>query len=183
MPLFLKRLRGGRGKAMSTGKEKKSDFRLSDFCLSVVTCYILLSTAPRPQARFWYSTFAPLKSELKFGGLRLQRPHKRLPSFFLFSWILLSSLYLVPTYIRYLRRKTVVRNENRPIRWGLIFILNSNRSVELGISEFDTRVDGLSGNQTLSGKTNGKFVNLGVRNSEWHKEPLACGRCLRAAGL
>ena len=43
--------------AMSTGKEKKSDFRLSDFCLSVVTCYILLSTAPRPQARFSYYDF------------------------------------------------------------------------------------------------------------------------------
>jgi hypothetical protein len=42
---------------MSTGKEKKSDFRLSDFCLSVVTCYILLSTAPRPQARFGYYDF------------------------------------------------------------------------------------------------------------------------------
>jgi hypothetical protein len=26
--------------------------------------------------------------------------------------------------------------------------------------------DGLSGNQTLDGKTNGKFVNLGVQNSE-----------------
>jgi hypothetical protein len=29
-------------------------------------------------------------------------------------------------------------------------------------------VDGLSGNRTLKGKTNGKFVNLGVQNSEWH---------------
>jgi hypothetical protein len=36
-----------------------------------------------------------------------------IPSFFLFSRILLSSSYSVPTYIRYLSRKTVVRNENR----------------------------------------------------------------------
>jgi len=32
-------------------------FPLSDFCFSVVTCYILLSTAPRLQARFWFFDF------------------------------------------------------------------------------------------------------------------------------
>ena len=32
-------------------------FRLSDFCFIVVTCYILLSTAPRPQARSLFPTF------------------------------------------------------------------------------------------------------------------------------
>ena len=59
-------------------------------------------------------------------------------------------------------RKTVVRNENRPIRGGLILIATSNIRVQLGISELHRRADGLSGNQTLKGKTNGKHVNLGV---------------------
>ena len=34
------------------------------------------------------------------------------------------------------------------------------------ISELQPRADDLSGNQTLKGKTNGKYVNLGVRNLE-----------------
>ena len=58
------------------------------------------------------------KTELKFGGINSNGLTNELSSSFLFSRILLSSSYLVPTYIRYLRRKTVVRNENRPIRGG-----------------------------------------------------------------
>ena len=83
-------------------------FRLTYFQNDGIMYYILISTAPLHRQDFWFSYFRTPKSELRFGGLLKQRPLKRLPSFFLFSRILLSSSYLVPKYIRYLRRKTVV---------------------------------------------------------------------------
>jgi hypothetical protein len=45
---------------------------------------------------------------LKFGGLHSNGHSNDFLLSFSFSWILLSSSYLGPKYIRYLRRKTVV---------------------------------------------------------------------------
>ena len=159
---------------MSTGKEGKSNF--PTFRLLFQCSYVLhtLKYAPRPQARFWYFDFCTPEIRVEIWRVTVATAAQT-TSFFL-SIFSDSSFFFKFN----LRRKTVVRNENRPIRGGLIFIATSNIGVQLGISELHPRADGLSGNQTLKGKTNGKFVNLGVRNSEWHKEPLACGRCLRS---
>ena len=46
--------------------------------------------------------------------------------------------------------------------------------MQLGISKLHPRVDGLSGNQTLKGKTNGKYVNWGseTRNDIKNRLPV-----------
>jgi len=94
-------------------------FRTSGLC--VICNYVLhtleyCTSSTRRILCFVLSHFQ--KTELKFGGINSNGLTNELSSSFLFSRILLFSSYLVPTYIRYLRRKTVVRNENRPIRGG-----------------------------------------------------------------
>ena len=66
-------------------------------------CYILLSTALHPQAGFRYFILSHLqKAELIFGGINSNGLTNELSSSFLFSQKLLTFLYLVPTYHKYL---------------------------------------------------------------------------------
>ena len=78
-------------------------FVLQHFVFCIIMCYILLSTALRPQAGFRYFILSHLqKAELKFGGMNSNGRTNELSSSFLFSRKYLSFLYLVPTYHKYL---------------------------------------------------------------------------------
>ena len=78
-------------------------FVLQHFVFCIIMCYILLSTALRPQAGFRYFILSHLqKAELKFGGMNSNGRTNELSSSFLFSRKYLSFLYLVPTYYKYL---------------------------------------------------------------------------------
>ena len=125
------------------------------------------------------SDFRTPKIRVEIWRVTVATATQRLPSFFLFSWILLSSSYLVPTYIRYLKRKTVVEMKIGQFEGGLIFhtdLKHTCATLNFRVAHLGR---GQTGNRTLRGKTNGKLVNFGVWNSEWHKEPLACGQCLK----
>jgi hypothetical protein len=67
-------------------------FRLTYFQNDGITYYILFSTAPRPQEDFWFSYFRP-PIRVKIWRVAVATAIQRLPSFFLFSRILLSSSY------------------------------------------------------------------------------------------
>jgi hypothetical protein len=78
-------------------------FRLQHFVFYIIMCYILLSTALRPLAGFRYFILSHLqKAEFKFGGMNSSSLINKLTSSFLFSQKILSFLYLVPTYHKYL---------------------------------------------------------------------------------
>ena len=82
---------------------KNPTFVLQHFVFHIIMCYILLSTALRPQAGFRYFILSHLqKAELKFGGINSNGLTNELSSSFLFSQKLLTFLYLVPTYHKYL---------------------------------------------------------------------------------
>jgi hypothetical protein len=96
-------------------------FPLSHFCLCSYVLHTLKYCTSSTGKILMFRLSHPRNQSWNLAGYR-SNGHS---NYFLLSFSFLGFFfllqYLVPTYIRYLRRKTVVWNENRPIRGGYDF--------------------------------------------------------------